>query len=691
MIQSKWGKPNCSIDVRIHVAKEATSVGDFMRSLDGQSLIKSDFILCSATFVSNMNLTEILKQHHLRKKRDKNQIMTLILKEADPKHHLQSSTEQQTVFFTSNHENRILHVDSFPKFPAKKKIDVPKEIFKSSVEVNVLANLIDTSISICSLDVLALFSENFDYQTIIGDFVKGICTSDLLNSTIYAEIIDSGVHGKGCYAAGISGTRSYAQVAFDIINRWTYPISPDLFPTGPNKNYYNYNRNNVYLGNNIVLARTCTVGPRSMVGHNSKLEANIIFRDSVCGDSAFIDSNSNIFDSHLFQSVKIGKNCNISSTIIGSNVTILDNVTLENGCIIGDNVIIGPNVRVPKFTRIFLPGLNNDGSERSNQLNSSNKPTLNSKGYDSSFVGSDGVGCMWVNENDEEDWESEVADPRCELLDHIGFKISDLQLEHEEAHDDFQSDSDYSTGSGSDSDSDGSMNGFESEGYYEKAQKTLDIKKQSDFKNELAATIKRAFEENHSVATAALELNTLRMAYDGNLELMRRVIIESVIGQIDVHKHYSESSSAEGAKNMGARVKTLLQKWSVLISKNIYSVADQGDSIGIVFEYLIDLPDSLPNKDSAKYDEKFHLFLSKLFLAIIRFLYEFDVLEEDSIINWHSNKTDEDDDDDDEDIKPALSEIEKTLVSGLDKFVEWLDEDENDDSDDDEDEDDESD
>ncbi|OLY84878.1 putative translation initiation factor eIF-2B subunit epsilon [Smittium mucronatum] len=601
--------------------------------------------------------------------------MTLVLKEADPKHHLQSTTELQTVFFTSTHENRILHVDAFPRFPIKKKIQFPKEIFKSSLEVNVSTNFIDTGISICSLDVLALFSENFDYQTIIGDFVKGICTSDLLSSTIYADIIDSGVHGSGCYAAGINGTRSYAQIAFDIINRWSFPISPELFPTDP-PHHYSYNRNNLYIGNKVVLARSCSVGPRSILGHNSKIENGVLFRDSVCGDSTFIDSNTKICDSHIFSFSKIGSGCTITNSLIGSNVTILDNVVLSDGCIIGNNVTIGPNVTIPKFTRIFNPQNNHPNPDSPNSFDKDHISSPNSLGYDKLLVGTQGIGCLYVSENQDEDWESQAADPRCELVDHIGFNLKLSEISPEEMNDDYNSDSDYSGSSEDDSDLDSEGNGFESEGYYEKAQKNLDLQKQTDFKNELAATIKRAFEENHTVATAALELNTLRMAYDGNLELMRRVIIESIIGQIDITKNYKDSTLADGAKHLASSVKILLEKWSVLINKNIYSIADQGDSIGIVFEYLLVVYNDHRLSDSS--DSTFGPFISRLFLLIVRFLYEFDVLEGDSIINWYNNKTDDNDD-------VELDQSENLIVSGLEKFVDWLDEDSDSDADDDDD------
>lgn len=45
-------------------------------------------------------------------------------------------------------------------------------------------------VDICSLEVLLLFTENFDYQDTRMDFLKGVLESDILNKNIYAHIIN---------------------------------------------------------------------------------------------------------------------------------------------------------------------------------------------------------------------------------------------------------------------------------------------------------------------------------------------------------------------------------------------------------------------------------------------------------------------------------------------------------------------
>jgi len=47
-----------------------------------------------------------------------------------------------------------------------------------------------------TLQVLALFTENFDYQTMRKDFVHNILISDMLGKTIYAHIISDEYAGR---------------------------------------------------------------------------------------------------------------------------------------------------------------------------------------------------------------------------------------------------------------------------------------------------------------------------------------------------------------------------------------------------------------------------------------------------------------------------------------------------------------
>ena len=51
------------MNITIIVSERCTSVGDAMRDLDNKAVIKGDFILLSASTVSNLKLTDVLEYH----------------------------------------------------------------------------------------------------------------------------------------------------------------------------------------------------------------------------------------------------------------------------------------------------------------------------------------------------------------------------------------------------------------------------------------------------------------------------------------------------------------------------------------------------------------------------------------------------------------------------------------------------
>jgi translation initiation factor eIF-2B subunit epsilon len=67
-------------------------------------------------------------------------------------------------------------------------------------------DFIDCNVYVCSLEVPALFTENFDYQDMRKHFIHGVLTSDLLGKTIYCSVLEN------AYACRIKNFRLYDTV-----------------------------------------------------------------------------------------------------------------------------------------------------------------------------------------------------------------------------------------------------------------------------------------------------------------------------------------------------------------------------------------------------------------------------------------------------------------------------------------------
>ena len=96
------------------------------------------------------------------------------------------------------------------------------DLIQEHAELEIREDLIDCHIDICTPDVLAQWSDNFDYQTLRNSFLFGVLKDYELNGkTIHTHILTDQ------YAARVKDMRAYDAISKDVMERWTYPYSPD--------------------------------------------------------------------------------------------------------------------------------------------------------------------------------------------------------------------------------------------------------------------------------------------------------------------------------------------------------------------------------------------------------------------------------------------------------------------------------
>ena len=104
-------------------------------------------------------------------------------------------------------------------------------------------DLFDTLISICSLDVITHFNENFDYHNLRNDLLKNIICSEIFSDKFYAFEL-----GKEDYVSVINNHESFTQTNKDIINRWAYPLVIDSKQLTSKIGYnFKYSIFNIYM------------------------------------------------------------------------------------------------------------------------------------------------------------------------------------------------------------------------------------------------------------------------------------------------------------------------------------------------------------------------------------------------------------------------------------------------------------
>ena len=318
--------------MRINVVsnEDAVTLGDAMRHLYDSGLIRDTFVLLNGCVVGNADLSSIMEVHKARAKDDKDLTMTLIFKRATPGHHLRT-TGEQVVLATVPETKKIVH----HAVASGRKIEFPLELFSSLPEVDISFDVVGSGVAVCSPNVLGLFADNFDVQT-MGDFIKSCIEDDLADYNLYSHVCDAE------YLAKVSDMMTYLSVTKDVLNRW-------LFPCVPDKSYV-FTQHQVYKPKDLVVGRNAVLEEDIIVGKSSTIGDNSTLSGAAIGNRVKIGNGVSIKDCIIHDDVVIGDNCVLNSCVIGASVNVGKGVKIEAKSLLGPSVVIDDGVIVPENT-----------------------------------------------------------------------------------------------------------------------------------------------------------------------------------------------------------------------------------------------------------------------------------------------------------------------------------------------------
>ena len=84
LANSLWSKPG--FQVHLKVFTDSHSIGDVLREVDKLDMLRSDFLLLDGDLVSTFNMQQLRDAHKANRSKDKNAIMTMLLKRLSPDH-----------------------------------------------------------------------------------------------------------------------------------------------------------------------------------------------------------------------------------------------------------------------------------------------------------------------------------------------------------------------------------------------------------------------------------------------------------------------------------------------------------------------------------------------------------------------------------------------------------------------------
>lgn len=608
---------------------DARSMGDVLRDLDKRAIVDGDFILVHGDLVANIQLDGILEAHRKRREENSANIMTMVLRSGGPNQHRTKLNGITPVFVVDTKTQRCLHYEEMSPLSSDHYAMLdPAIVEELSTDFEVRADLIDAQVDICTPEVLALWSESFDYELPRKNFLHGVLKDWELNGKmIYTEIVSEG------YAARASNLQMYDSISRDIIGRWTSPFLPENNLV-PGQSYKRH-------GGATVVDTTAFHAPdatlsKSVIGHKTTIGARCIITNSIIGDNCTISANSIITDSFIWSDVNVAEGSIITRAILADNVTIGERAIVSSGSLLSYGTSVGKLSVVPSNSVISKVAV--DGKQVSNEA---------------AVVGSDGVGAAFTNpemdELDERDPER-LQQPLIYSLASYNLSSSSISTLASDVFSD-SDDEDGEFGAGGDS-SRGRIDSFASDDSVGK------LSFHNDAVNGLVDALRA---ESGDFDSAKLEFMGLRLANNASDEMMRKAVA-TAFAQRAAELTSAEYGSLEPSK---AAEKALTARAGA--AKFIDEVGVGGGETEQV-EFILALQRGLQSVRVIETPKA-----GTVLAALLQQLYALDILEEEGILEWW------------EDERAEATETLAALKEKSRVLVEWLENAEEEDDDEDED------
>ncbi|KAH7157162.1 nucleotide-diphospho-sugar transferase [Dactylonectria macrodidyma] len=629
--RSRWSTASrtCPFSVLQFVrVSDARSVGDVLRDMDKRSLVDGDFILVHGDLVSNMMLGGALAAHRKRRETSAANIMTVVLRSGGQDEHRTKTNGITPIFVVDSKTQRCLHYDEMSPLNSDRYMSLdPAVVDELSTEFEIRSDLVDAQIDICTPEVLALWSESFDYELPRRNFLHGVLKDWELNGKmIYAEIFDEG------YAARASNLQMYDAISRDVLSRWTYPFIPEC---------------------NVVPKQTYQRGINGVVAEEDVFHANDAkISNSIIGRNSTIGSGSKVSNSIIGRDCKIGPNVVLEDCFIWSDVTVVDGARISRS-IVAETSIIGKNSNIPTGSLISFgvqvsEGISLQKSAIISSLAADGTPIT----PDTNRLGANTNAAPFTNPDDDEVDDEDPAILQKSLLYSLAeFNISTSSvstLSSEVYQDDFDqgahsADADASTRS--------RLSSFASDEAGEKIS----------FHNDAVHGLLDALRaDSDDFDSAKLEFMGLRLANDASDSMMRRAVAVS----------FARRAAELLTPEYGPLEPSKAAEKTLTASKGAAKFVDEvgvGGGEPEQVDFIIALQKGLLHAKGPDQSR-----LGTLLAALLQQLYALDILEEEGILSWWGDE------------RAAEGDGMVALKDKCRVLVEWLEnaEEEDDDSDD---------
>lgn len=367
------------------------SAGDALREVFEANVIQGEFVLAPGDVVTNLSLPALVAAHRAARESDKDTLLTACFARVPYGHRIRAC-DDSAVLVIDSLTGRLLHYEPMPQGLAPRhaaappaadadaplspapRVQLPLELLeaaaKSGSELRVRADLLDLRIDVCTLEVLTLLVDNFDWGELRTDMLTSVLSSDILCKTVHVHEMGPASLGSAAsapYAARATDWRTYAELTADVLARWTFPMVPDsnllgsmdavagqpgapLPASAELGSSYRQGRGNLYTERDVSLARSSQLGVRVLLGGGSSVGADACVSRSVLGRRCVIGDRAVVVDSVLWAGVRVGEGARVHGAVLCEGVQVGPGAHVGPGCILGRGVVVGAGVRLAPRT-----------------------------------------------------------------------------------------------------------------------------------------------------------------------------------------------------------------------------------------------------------------------------------------------------------------------------------------------------
>ncbi|CAN8062404.1 unnamed protein product [Agarophyton chilense] len=323
-ISHHYSDPLQRLQVKTLSSSSWNGEGDALRDLDRRDDLRptDDFVLITAGSVFNIDVSKLVDQHKRRRKDDHNWLITTVLRRGA------GTAWKGLIAVVETRTGTLIKYTSEYASPICIDVLERNTELQSGAQLEVVSNVMDCGLDVCSPEILLEFRENFYYDQ-VRSYIKEKLDggeAEVFGNRMYAHFADS---KKQEYASRITSLASLAQTTLDVLNGWMIPYDEQTFNEHA-KNTLSHELQSAYVVENCA------------VGENVTIDIGSHIVDSVIGHNVKIGNDVTIVRSIIMDGTEIADRSYVRRSILEKECKVLVDSIIPDNCYFKSGLRIGP-------------------------------------------------------------------------------------------------------------------------------------------------------------------------------------------------------------------------------------------------------------------------------------------------------------------------------------------------------------